>query len=197
MVAKTTYFTIESRDSQNKIRKNGGDKFQVLLHGPSLIQATIVDNYNGTYTVSYCPTVKGLYDVFVGVDGIQIIGSPFKIIISAGATHSYQCIASIDSILELTAGVPHTFFVQARDIYGNNKDVGGDKLQIQLTGTLENCVILIKDGENGTYACRLRVTKTGLYQLIVLINGNPILGSPFKVKVNPGLLQNTKFFFYN
>lgn len=163
----------------------------MILHGPSLIQASIFDNKNGTYTVSYCATIKGLYDVFVGVDGIQILGSPFKIMVSAGGTHASQCIASIQSSLELTAGNPYTFFVQARDIYGNNKEIGGDKLQILLTGRSESYLGQAKDGENGTYACRIGAKIAGQYKLDVLVNGNHILGSPFNARVIPG-----EYFFF-
>lgn len=38
----------------------------------------------GTYTANYTPTIKGLYDMFVGVNGYQIQGSPFSIFVGAG-----------------------------------------------------------------------------------------------------------------
>lgn len=61
-----------------------GDKFQVLIHGPAFIDAQVEDKADGTYVVTYLPQVKGIYDVFVGLGGIQISGSPFTSIIGAG-----------------------------------------------------------------------------------------------------------------
>lgn len=66
----------------------------VILHGPALIEAKVEDNNNGTYKVTYTPEVKGIYDVFVGINGTQIGKSPFTAIISPGVVHAQQCIAT-------------------------------------------------------------------------------------------------------
>jgi len=65
-------FTIQAKDAFGSDRSRGGDKFQVLLHGPAFLEAEVRDVGDGTYSVTYIPQVKGIYDVFVGVGGIQI-----------------------------------------------------------------------------------------------------------------------------
>lgn len=72
--------------------------------------------------------------MFVGVDGIQIEGSPFSVIISPAATHPQSCIATGEGLQRFAAGKTATVFIQARDQFGNQRDQGGDKFSVSING---------------------------------------------------------------
>lgn len=50
--------------------------------------AAVIDNYNGTYTVSFTPMFEGDYNIQVTLDGVPIAGSPFPLHVDAGACFS-------------------------------------------------------------------------------------------------------------
>jgi len=63
--------------------KKGGDRFIAAIKGPSgEVPASVVDNGNGTYNVSYQLPGSGQYAVSVKVNGRDIRGSPFQQIIN-------------------------------------------------------------------------------------------------------------------
>jgi len=67
----------KTKGGENKI--DGGDDLKAKVTGPTGndIPATVTDNKNGTYTVSYKLTSAGKYKVNVTVDGKDIKSSPF------------------------------------------------------------------------------------------------------------------------
>lgn len=74
---------MQARSGKNEGKKKGGDHFQVLISGPEFKEAHVKDLMDGTYLVQYQLSIRGLYDMYVGLGGVQIAGSPFSIIISS------------------------------------------------------------------------------------------------------------------
>ena len=82
-----TKFLIQARDMNNEPRTSGGDEFNVRIRNEEgvSVQSKILDNEDGTYTVSYAVPEPGDYVVsveFMGTFGGQeghIRGSPFKV----------------------------------------------------------------------------------------------------------------------
>jgi len=175
-------FIIQAKDGLDQNRSCGGDSFVVLLHGPSFVQATVSDLGNGLYHCEYVLQEKGLYDMFVGVNGIQIAGSPFSVIVSPSTTYGPQCI--ILGAGNFAAGSDSQFYIQARDLYGNNRDSGGDVFEVVLQGPelVEGTVV---DDNNGSYTVHCSARIAGLYELTVSHEGYHIMGSPFKTIVTP------------
>eukprot|EP00898_Chlorokybus_atmophyticus_P003940 jgi/Chlat1/4547/Chrsp29S04595 len=54
-------FTVQAKDDSGCLRFTGGDNVTVTLTGPHDIVADVVDNEDGTYTVTYTPQVMGTY----------------------------------------------------------------------------------------------------------------------------------------
>lgn len=58
---------LQAYDEQHNKRLSGGDCFLVHLLGPAgkAVAADVADLGDGTYTVTYCCTVAGGYDVHI------------------------------------------------------------------------------------------------------------------------------------
>eukprot|EP01119_Soliformovum_irregulare_P021577 TRINITY_DN7213_c0_g1_i1.p1 TRINITY_DN7213_c0_g1~~TRINITY_DN7213_c0_g1_i1.p1 ORF type:complete len:1482 (+),score=340.98 TRINITY_DN7213_c0_g1_i1:64-4509(+) len=180
-----TQFTIIAGDSHGIPMKSGGSTFQVLLHGPAFLEAQVTDLSNGSYKVTWTPEVKGLYDMFVGVDGIQIAGSPFSVLASCGDVYAANCVATGDGLEKVEAGCTASFFIQSRDYYGNNCDQSARSFQVNIQGP-ENLKPIVRDN-NGTYAVEYAPKKAGEYAISVLFDGTHITGSPFPVQAGAGV----------
>eukprot|EP01117_Protostelium_nocturnum_P005387 TRINITY_DN1958_c0_g1_i1.p1 TRINITY_DN1958_c0_g1~~TRINITY_DN1958_c0_g1_i1.p1 ORF type:complete len:1618 (+),score=627.59 TRINITY_DN1958_c0_g1_i1:434-5287(+) len=175
-------FIIVSRDSKGNQKTSGGDSYEVILHGSSLVPAKVVDNRDGTYSVSYRPLIKGIYDMFVGLEGLQIANSPFSVVVTSGPAYPPQSVAAGEGLASFKAGEGTLFFIQARDQYGNARDSGGDRVSVELIGPQgspqsHNCPIV--DAGNGTYSVEMVAKSVGFYRIVAKINGEEISGSPF------------------
>ncbi|KAM6969966.1 E3 ubiquitin-protein ligase TRIM45 [Aplochiton taeniatus] len=73
-------FTLVCRDSAGEQMGRGGEPVLVsIVHKEKkdcTVEATVVDNHDGSYSVSYRPVVPGLYSVWVCVKAKHVKGSP-------------------------------------------------------------------------------------------------------------------------
>jgi hypothetical protein len=101
----------------------------VIIHGPVYVDAKVTDKGDGTYVVNYICTSKGLYDVYVGLNGFQISGSPFKVLISPAEISPELCVAT--GSLKTTAGIAGIFYIQGKDMFDNNRTKGGGDVRLR------------------------------------------------------------------
>jgi len=87
----TVQFTIYSRDVLGNLVTAGGDVYVVTNSaGPSTLTFKVVDNNDGTYTVTYTVNVAGTYKLEVRLNGADSIqGSPFTVTWVAGACANF------------------------------------------------------------------------------------------------------------
>jgi hypothetical protein len=76
-------FHIQACTVKGQPKKKGGEEFKVMISGPEFKEAQVTDLRDGKYLVQYQLSIRGLYDMYIGLRGIQIAGSPFSLIISA------------------------------------------------------------------------------------------------------------------
>ena len=69
-------FTIESLDA-NGARVATSGEFFVSIRGVATIRARVVDNEDGTYTVSWKPHQSGRYQLLISHFGVPLPGCPF------------------------------------------------------------------------------------------------------------------------
>lgn len=199
-------FHVETRDSHGhgefgNLLLSGG--LSVSAHGFSFneeepLEATVVDNKNGTYTVNYNPGVSGLYFLFVNINSSPVHGtSPYLLNVKPGETNPDETIILSDSgEVEGVAGRELMLQVQARDVNRNNRDEGGDTFR----AVLETSSV---DGSNEEHHCKVDYDGGGIYSLVcsampkagdcqlhidVLIDEEwlSIKSSPFKGTIHPG-----------
>lgn len=80
VAGEPTSFTIQAVDGRGVARKSGGDVFDISITGPEddAPHATIRDNAEGTYVVTWAGKYSGLYSIRVGLDGQSVGGTPFN-----------------------------------------------------------------------------------------------------------------------
>eukprot|EP00906_Rhabdomonas_costata_P024894 RCo035697 len=81
-VGRVMAFTIHSRDQSGDPLKEGGEPFKVLVKSPKGTEpATVEDNNDGTYTVTYTPEVAGSYQVDISLHDKPLSVCPYKLTI--------------------------------------------------------------------------------------------------------------------
>jgi len=135
------YFTIHSVDGEGNPRTEGGDPFAVKIRGPDgEISPKVVDNGDGTYSVSYAPDTPGDYNIDVELEGKPIKGAPFKVKAKAGTDADNSGFGIF------------SFTLQARDKRGKDKTFGGDKFEVNIKGPQGSDVeVNTLDNNDGTY----------------------------------------------
>lgn len=74
-------FIVQAVNHIGKLITSGGDQLTVKIISPNLgyVSATVIDNINGTYSVTYNPPIRGSHKLFISFYGKDIIESPFSI----------------------------------------------------------------------------------------------------------------------
>ncbi|GLD92877.1 hypothetical protein PINS_up001456 [Pythium insidiosum] len=154
----------------------------------------VVDNGDGTYTLSYTPRVVGTYLVHITQRGVHIHNSPYSVSIVPNDAVGATSVASGVSAVGVT-NVLSSFQVQSRDANSNDVLVGSSPaatFQVVLEHTVKGnttgaCVDLV----NGRYTCTFTPRFVGASRLHVsLMRGATtaaIVGSPFDVQVSAGV----------
>ncbi|KAL6067847.1 Tripartite motif-containing protein 3 [Balamuthia mandrillaris] len=170
----------------------GKDKgVEVDLQGPDDISPKLEATDENNLAISFLPTIAGEYYAHIKVAGVPISNSPYKFKVIPGT-----CDASTTFLSEgeagqecvIQAGQGHSFLVSTRDRYGNSLQVGGETFFASVIPPLESASNKpqVVDNDDGTYFIRLTPTQAGEYSLQVLLDGTPILGSPFPFQVAHG-----------
>jgi hypothetical protein len=71
-------FEIQAINALGEKQTTGGDSFTVLVAGPALYGPSPRDNKNGTYNVTFTPTVPGNFSVTITLDKLPIEDSPYS-----------------------------------------------------------------------------------------------------------------------
>jgi len=149
-----TYFNILAKDADGKDVEYGGDRFEVDVTGPNgeKAEATVNDNEDGTYRVTYTAPCTGAFTVEVKLQDKQVADSPYKINVRERGDAS-KTTAEGPGLVHPTQNVPQHFTVTARDRDGNDLAFGGDKLTVKITGPGGVGVdSTVEDKENGNTA---------------------------------------------
>jgi len=161
-------FTIEARDKAGKPIKQGGDDFHVDIQGPEgPLDAEVLDNGDGTYSVSYAPTGPGPHDIAVTLDDVPIKGSTFHVDIKPGAWARHTFIEQF------------SFIVQTRDKRDVNLKEGGFPVAVVIKGPKGPVKVHLTDNRDGTYGVVYSIRDKGEYVLDVTVDGTSVKGSPF------------------
>ncbi|KAM7336246.1 filamin-B isoform X1 [Alexandromys fortis] len=165
-------FTVDSS-------KAGLAPLEVRVLGPrGLVEpVNVVDNGDGTHTVTYTPSQEGAYIVSVKYADEEIPRSPFKVKVlptydASKVTASGPGLSSYG----VPASLPVEFAIDARD-------AGEGLLAVQITdqeGKPQRATI--HDSKDGTYAVTYIPDKTGRYMIGVTYGGDNIPLSPYRIR---------------
>jgi len=165
---KPTQFTIHAVDYDGNPRHDGGDPFVVKIHSPNeTITPRVVDNNDGTYTVSYAADKPGPIDIHVTLEGDQIKDAPFHVVVKSGTDASHTGFKSF------------TFTIQTRDKHGRDKNFGGDEFEVKPTGA--HIDVHTHDNNDGSYTAEFALSQKGSFSFRVFFNQHELACSPLTV----------------
>jgi len=179
-----TIFTIQARDVTGNPITTGGYTFIITYTGPDpKLTFTIVDNNDGTYTVSYTATVAGSYEIHIyGSDGVSDIeNSPFAVTVIPAVTDAALSIASGAGLgPSINAGVRQIIVVTTYTQWGTLRGTGGDAVAAAFSaGTIAHYVVV--DNKDGTYTLEYEQQQPLSFSITITVNGAAIFDSPFSV----------------
>jgi len=188
-------FTIYAVGPDGKPRKTGGDLFDVQIEDPNhnVIQPEIKDNKNGTYDVTYQPTVPGDYLVDVILRNKakplfydHVKNSPVKVKIDAGPDAGHTIAYGPGLGPDVNTAEPAVFTVETRDCNDKPIKEGGAPVALEVIGPNGKIPSKLKDNGDGTYTAEYAPTDPGPHTVHVTLGGIPIKDAPFKVDVKTG-----------
>ena len=78
-VRQQASFTVTACIESGEQKTSGGDTFFIAIRGASRVRAHVTDSGDGTYLVTYKPSVSGQYSVSISLFGEPLPGSPFAV----------------------------------------------------------------------------------------------------------------------
>ncbi|XP_048403876.2 filamin-B isoform X1 [Stegostoma tigrinum] len=161
--------------------KAGKAPLQVAVLGPKglIVPAEAIDNGDGTHTVSYTPSLEGLYSVSVQYGDEDIPRSPFRVKVLP--THDASKVKA--SGPGLTSGVPASLPVEFTI---DAQDAGEGLLSVHVTdqeGKPKKANI--HNNNDGTYKVSYIPDKTGRYTIVIKYGGDEIPASPYRIRAAP------------
>ncbi|KAL7455889.1 hypothetical protein ACHAXS_000371, partial [Conticribra weissflogii] len=148
---------------------------------------------------SYVPTISGLYQLNVVLEGQHIFGSPFMVNTQPSNTFAPNSVAYGGSGFCLPlittpcigleygmAGRNSSFFIESYDKHGNRKEIGGDNWIVTVASSIDRYDYhsgSIVDLGNGTYSVLVAPQISGPNLLSITLNGVHIRHSPFRMQV--------------
>ena len=149
--------------------------------------------YNNTNLYDYSSVLKksGAYSIQVLYQNLPVV-SPKEFYIHPAETSAAHSTVEGRGTTLATQYQPTPIVITARDIYGNPRESGGDKVTVRLVA-VESADGVITDNKDGTYTAIYVVKMMGTYSLLVRIipplakkgdNGIHIKGSPFTPQIN-------------
>ncbi|XP_043541375.1 filamin-A-like, partial [Chiloscyllium plagiosum] len=133
----------------------------------------IVDNKDGTVTVKFAPTEKGLHEMDIKCDGNHIPGCPLQFyvdVVNSGHVNAYG-----PGLIHGVVNKPAIFTV-------DTKDAGEGGLALAIEGP-SKADISCTDNKDGTCTVSYLPVLPGDYNILVKYNDEHIPGSPFVSKI--------------
>ncbi|XP_054990702.1 filamin-B isoform X2 [Sorex araneus] len=176
-----------------------GDPKGDLMETGLVEPVNVVDNGDGTHTVTYTPSQEGPYMVSVKYADEEIPRSPFKVKVLP--TYDASKVTATGPGLSsygVPASLPVEFAIDARD-------AGEGLLAVQITdqeGKPKRA--FVHDNKDGTYTVTYIPDKTGRYMIGITYGGDDIPLSPYRIRATqtgdaskclatgPGIAPNVK-----
>jgi hypothetical protein len=173
-------FNVNARDRFGNLRDEGGPLFEVRAIGnqtwaPSNVTGTIVYESGGMYSGSLTVYVSGNHRLYITSSGTPIDNGLARNLIVLPAQVSLESIVS--SQILATAGLSHTFYIQARDEFSNHRTEGGGQFSSQivyLDGPMDTIFAVIVDLSRGIFSASFFPTVSGKYAVFVQLDGDDI-----------------------
>ncbi|XP_051932355.1 filamin-B isoform X3 [Hippocampus zosterae] len=143
----------------------------------------VLDNKDGTYTVTYVPLTSGMYTLLLKYGGKPVPGFPAKVMVVPAINVSKVKVSGRGVDGKVFREATATFTVDARPLSRQ----GGSRVKAEIrnpSGALTDC--LVKDMNDGTYSMEYTPYENGEHSVQVLYEDTPVLRNPARVCVCDG-----------
>ncbi|KAM7421946.1 hypothetical protein PAMA_010159 [Pampus argenteus] len=144
----------------------------------------VVDNKDGTYTVTYVPLTSGMYTLLLKYGGKTVPGFPAKVMVDPAVdTSKVKVFGPGVEGQAVFREATTAFTVDARLLTQR----GGDHVKAEVrnpSGALTDC--LVTDKADGTYEVEYTPFENGVHNVQVLYDDTAVPKSPFRVSVSEG-----------
>ncbi|KAK1901828.1 hypothetical protein KUDE01_004793, partial [Dissostichus eleginoides] len=144
----------------------------------------VLDNKDGTYTVTYVPLSAGMYTLLLKYGGKAVPGFPAKVTADPAVdTSKIKVFGPGVEKQAIFREATTEFTVDARPLSRR----GGDHVKAEVknpSGALTDCQIT--DREDGTYSVEYTPFENGVHSVQVFYDDTPVPKSPFRVTVGEG-----------
>nr|XP_046240882.1 filamin-B isoform X1 [Scatophagus argus] len=144
----------------------------------------VVDNKDGTYTVTYVPLTSGMYTLLLKYGGKAVPGFPAKVMVDPAVdTSKVKVFGPGVEGQAVFREATTAFTVDARPLTRR----GGDHVKAEVrnpSGALTDC--MVTDNADGTYGVEYTPFENGVHNVQVLYDDTPVPKSPFRVSVSEG-----------
>ncbi len=179
-----TNIVVQAKDAFGNNLTTGGATVRVTVTGAnSAGPLTATYAGGGTYSTSYTPTVAGLDQVAITLNGSAISGSPYSSTVTVGALSPANSTADVP---DGTAGSTTNIVVQARDAYGNLIGTGGATVVVNVSGANTAGPLTAIDHLDGTYTTSYTPTAAGTDNVAITMNGIALNASPYTSTIGAG-----------
>ena len=180
-------FTILTRDKYFNPRSFSvgslGESFVVEFRGLSIMDASVIDLLDGSYSVQYNITASGQYQVYL-IYGDSSSQQPLPLTIESSV------LAKISSpsrnMTDYSVGGSIGFAITTKDVFGNS--IAPIQSGIGNLFKVVPFVYFEVQLKNQSYELFLNITVAGLYKIAVLVNAVDLIGSPLQISVLPDML---------
>jgi hypothetical protein len=215
VVGVPSYFLVTVRDAYDNVLRTGYPPVDVtasLDRSPGATNVKVYNYQNGSYLVTYTPSLSGDNPLSISVGGALVQSAPVIIPTTGGATGSARSFAVGPGLVSGLAGEPSYIQVYSFDGDGNRKEDYNDVYRFvvngtnDITGTLMPCpsppvvghpICDVDDALGGHYWGTYLPTISGINDVSVflvspatgarrrLATTSSLLGAPFQAKIQP------------
>jgi hypothetical protein len=191
---------IITRDRYSNPCDKGRLVFEVTVQGPTSggnsklnDKVEVLDVHDGRYRLVWTPQVAGDYKLFVTLNGEQVRGCPFGVIVKPDVVFVPNCVVTGLPTSKVCAGTVCDFDIVTRDRFSNVLSTASDKesFQVWLEDVGQNnkrCIdeVHVFNREDGRYQCKFATRKSGQFDVVVGSRGKTVQGSPYRIVVEAG-----------
>jgi hypothetical protein len=200
--AEPAVFTIHAADQNGNPVVPRENPFVVDIVQPdgTELAPQVVDNRNGTYTVTYQPHAAGTHEIVVGLRNPaapvyydHIKDSPFRVNIGMGTDASKTLVYGPALEGPVQDNLPTCLHIKAIGTDGQPITHGGDPFEVRVNGPTGEVPVKVVDNGDGTYTAHFAPTDAGNHRIDVTLKNKPVANSPYNINVREGADHNTSF----
>ena len=179
-----TAIAIRLEDQFGNPASGQAGRISVQITGANSITAgEAQDQGGGAYAASYTPRAAGVDQITVRVGGIAVPGAPISSSVAVGTASPGTTTAEVPATWRIfgnSGQIPVR--VTVRDAEGNVRAGVSDVVEVQVSGI--PTVLTAQSNGDGVYTTSFPPPSLGDVPVAIRLNGTPINGSPFVVRIS-------------